>query len=247
MTEIYNIDKNDCLKIIKRDETASLHPLLNVLNTYNTPYYDNKPEFCHVLPQLINDHKSRENNTLFASINTKQLRENTINAKNVLNPNNNSLFDDINILDDTNISKTSKSNIVEKKINNNDCHDGLLCIDPIFNFTLPINKNNFLDVVFKISSLEDLKKWLFENDLKKLPIRMVNIVFDLFWENYYNKIDEDFNLFIEINKKLINVIFEKDLAIGILKKIVNTMIKNNYGKKIKYLDKIKKYLMKYNI
>ena len=133
---------------------------------------------------------------------------------------------------------------MEKKLKN-DCYDGLICIDPVFNFTLPINKNNFLDVVFQISSLEDFKKWLLENDLKKLPIQMINTVFDLFWENHYNKIDEDINLFIEINKKLINVIFEKDIAIGTLNKIVNKMIKNNYGKKIKYLDKIKKYLTKY--
>jgi hypothetical protein len=150
----------------------------------------------------------------------------------------------MNILDKE-ISESSKSNIEEIKKLKNDCHDGLICIDPIFNFTLPINKNNFLDIVFQISSLEDFKKWLLENDLNKLPIRMINTVFDLFWENYYNKIDEDINLFIEINKKLINIIFEKDIAIGKLKKIVNKMIKNNYGKKIKYLDKIKKYLTKY--
>jgi len=251
MSDIYNITKNDCLKIIKHDDYISIHPLLNNICDYSTPFFKGKPDMCHVLPQFLKNNE-KEENILLINLTTRSLKE---KIKNDPNSNNINLFDDMNISDkemldddikdDIKNPKLSKNNIEEKKSLTNDCHDGLICIDPLFNFTLPINKNNFLDIVFQISSLEDLKKWLSENDLKKLPIRMINTVFDLFWENCYNKIDEDINLFIEINKKLINVIFEKDLAIVTLKKIVNRMIKNNYGKKIKYLDKIKKYLMKY--
>jgi hypothetical protein len=244
MSNINNIDKNDCLKFIKNDDSFSIHPLLNTYYDYTKfTIFENKPDMCHVLPQLM---KKKKGTTIITNIGINILKENIAASKTELNIDNINLSDDLNDLNELN--KSNDLNTVDIKSSQNlkkECNDSLKCIDPALNFALAINKNNFLDIVFQITSIEDLNNWLFTNDLNRLPIEMINTVLDLFWENYYNKIDEDINLFIEINKKLIYVFFQEDLTIEIATKIVNRLIKNNYGKKIKYLSKIKKYLTKY--
>jgi hypothetical protein len=68
---------------------------------------------------------------------------------------------------------------------------------------------------------------------------------NLYWKNYYNKIDEDIDNFVIVNKKIFKKFLNKELNNEIILKIINRLIKNNYGKKIKYISKIKKYLVKY--
>jgi hypothetical protein len=108
-----------------------------------------------------------------------------------------------------------------------------------------INNSNFLDVVFQITSVEDLNDWISNYDIKSIPIEIINIVLDLFWLNYYQTIDSNLNSFIKLNQKLINIVYNRNVSLDITTKIVRKLIKNNFGKKIKYLNKIKKYLTKY--
>ena len=51
--------------------------------------------------------------------------------------------------------------------------------------------------------------------------------------------------FIMMNRKLFNKFLDRKIDDAIIIKIINRLIKNNYGKKIKYISKIKKYLIKY--
>lgn len=227
MAKIVNIEKNDCLKFIGAKDSISIHPLLNAYFYYKHPIFDNKPDMCNVLPQLI----PNEGTKIFSNINVKVLKDNLEYLETKINTS--------VIEPDNKKSKISQDNKISPPLAR------VPPIEPVFNFTLPINKNNLLDIVFHITTMEDLNNWLFTNDLNKLPIRMVETVLNLFWENYYNIIDEDINLFIEINKKIIKILFEKEPTNKIIEKIVNKIIKNNYGKKINYLSKIKKYLTKY--
>ena len=116
-------------------------------------------------------------------------------------------------------------------------------INPLLYFTMPINSNNFLEIIFGISTIFNLNEWI--NLINPSDIELLDFVLNLYWKNYYNKIDEDINNFIIINKKIIKKFLNKDIDNEIIKKIVNKLIKNNYGKKIKYINKIKKYLTKY--
>jgi hypothetical protein len=94
-----------------------------------------------------------------------------------------------------------------------------------------------------MTTIEELYEWLDNciDDDKK----MIGIVLDLFWKNYYNIIDENIELFIKINHKIIDLIFNRKLSNEIVSSISVTFIKKYSGKKINYLNKIKKYLMKY--
>lgn len=123
--------------------------------------------------------------------------------------------------------------------------DGVKCIEPVLNFTLPINSNNFLEVVFNINTLNQLDEWINTFDFSKENINIVELVLDLFWINNYDKIDENLDIFIKLNQKIIKLIFDKDISIDLMSKIINRLMRHNYGKKIKYLRKIKKYLTKY--
>jgi hypothetical protein len=116
-------------------------------------------------------------------------------------------------------------------------------LDLINVMTLPINSNNLLDIVFNISSIYNLSNFINNVDINNKDI--INIVFDLFWKNYYNIIDQNLDNFIDINIKLIKRYFNKIISLEIMTKIINKLIKKNYGKKIKYITKIKKYLDKY--
>jgi len=116
-------------------------------------------------------------------------------------------------------------------------------INPLLYFTLPINSNNFLEIVFNISNLSQLNQWI--NLIESSEIKLLDFVLNLYWKNYYNKIGEEIDNFIIVNKKIFKKFLNKDLSNDIILKIINRLIKNNYGKKIKYISKIKKYLIKY--
>jgi hypothetical protein len=118
-------------------------------------------------------------------------------------------------------------------------------LDLINVMTFPINSNNFLDIVFNITTISNLSNFINNLDINNKEI--LDIVFDLFWKNYYNIIDQNLDDFININIKLVKKYFDKVISIDIMTKIINKLIKKNYGKKIKYISKIKKYLDKYNI
>ena len=117
------------------------------------------------------------------------------------------------------------------------------CNNPLVNFTLPINSNNFLDVVLSMTTVEQLYEWLDNcNDDDK---KMIKIVLDLFWKNYYSIINENIELFVKINHKIIDLFFNRKLSNEIVSSISVSFIKKYSGKKINYLNKIKKNLMKY--
>ena len=233
-TDIKNIDKNDCLKFIKSTDVTSIHPLLNTFNVWDNLYKD-KPDMCHVLPQL---NKNILGDTIVTTLSTNKLKEN-IKSDSL----------DINNLRTDSIDNLvePEANIKSDSINTNDLKstDDLMCIDPVMNFSMPINNSNFLDIVFKITSVIDLYNWLLNSQTNNKEIEIIETVFDLFWEYYYHKIDDELDLFIKTNQKLIYIILNKDISLEITKNIVNRLIKNNFGKKINYLSKIKKYLTKY--
>jgi hypothetical protein len=116
-------------------------------------------------------------------------------------------------------------------------------INPLSYFCLPINSNNYIEIVFGISNINKLSQWI--NMIDDTDIELLDFVMGLFWKNYYNIIDEDMDSFIGVNRKIIKKFMYKDIDNNIIVKIVNRLIKNNYGKKIKYINKIKKYLTKY--
>ena len=116
-------------------------------------------------------------------------------------------------------------------------------INPISYFTLPINSNNFLEIVLNITNISQLNQFI--NSLDDTDIELLDFVISLYWKNNFNNIDEDMTNFIIINKKIIKKFFNKDLNDDIIFKMIEKLIKKNYGKKIKYIKKIKKYLIKY--
>ena len=121
-------------------------------------------------------------------------------------------------------------------------------MNPLMYFTLPINSNNFLDVIFNINTIENLYEWLhyYETiDLQTNDIFIMGLVLDLFWKNYYNIIDQNIDIFINLNQKLVKILFNKIISVDVISEITNKIIEENYGKKIKYIDEIKKYLTKY--
>jgi hypothetical protein len=130
-----------------------------------------------------------------------------------------------NVLSDSSISETNTT------------------INPLSYFCLPINSNNYIEIVFGISNINKLSQWI--NMIDDTDIELLDFVMGLFWKNYYNIIDEDMDSFIGVNRKIIKKFMYKDIDNNIIVKIVNRLIKNNYGKKIKYINKIKKYLTKY--
>jgi len=223
------LKKNDCIKFVKSDNISTnqnsidVNPLLSIIIENPRQIGD----FCYVIPQIGNNNETIQMKLIST----------------IKNENNESNIDDLNISDvsdtSSNSSKSSDEHI--KQINNkiSDIHE----IDKSMLFTLPINSNNFLEIVFNISNIRQLNDWITDLDNKNTDI--IEIALNLFWINYYNKIDKDFETFIKLNKNIINNILNKEVNVDIINKIANRLIKKNYGKKIKYLDKIKKYLRKY--
>ena len=116
-------------------------------------------------------------------------------------------------------------------------------INPLLYFTLPINSNNFLELVFNISNSSQLNQWI--NLIESSEYKLLEFVLNLYWKNYYNKIDEEIDSFIIVNKKIFKKFYNKDITDDILLKIITILIKKKYGEKIKYISKFNKYLIKY--
>jgi hypothetical protein len=141
-------------------------------------------------------------------------------------------------------------NIDEKKQNSTPKKDVIIeavCMaQPIMNFIMPINSNNWLDIVCNIQTVDKLDNFIRTlNSEESYFNTLIDLVLNLFWKNYYHIVDNDIKSFIKLNKKIIDIIFNKDISDKIATKITNKFIRNNYGKKIKYLEKIQKYLNKY--
>jgi hypothetical protein len=184
------LDKNDCLKLNKKNSSYTLHPLIN----YITNIEHLNVDLCIVLPQLTNN------------------KLNYIIQK--------------DILDD-----------------NNDTKKDIYNINPVFNFSLPINSNNFLDIILNINTVNKLYEWFKSCDIENMDI--IKLVLNLFWKNYYHILNDNLDDFYYFNQYLIKKIFKKDIKILIIAKIINKIIKKYYGNEIKYLVKIKKNLSKY--
>jgi len=226
------INKNDCIKYVKSNKLSTnnnsidIHPLLSIIVENTKPMGD----FCYVIPQIGNNNEIIQRK-LISSI-KNETNESNIDDLNINISNETDTSSISSISSDENIKKTNENN----KFDINEIDKSML-------FTLPINSNNFLEIVFDISNISQLNNWI--TNLDKKNIEIIDIALNLFWVNYYNKIDKDFESFIKLNINIINNILNKEVSIDIINKIVNRLIKKNYGKKIKYLDKIKKYLRKY--
>lgn len=219
MSDIRILTKNDCISTIKSEDHSVIHPLINNISNFT----DNITIKCLVIPQILNE---MNNNTLFYTLDKTKLNKRKKKDRLIFDTNNKDI-EDIEISES--ISELSL------------CEDE--CNNPLINFTLPINSNNFLDVVLSITTVEQLYEWL--NNCIDDDKKMIEIVLDLFWKNYYNIIDENIELFIKINHKIIDLIFNRKLGNDIISSISVSFIKKYSGKKINYLNKIKKYLMKY--
>jgi len=112
----------------------------------------------------------------------------------------------------------------------------------ITNFSLPINSNNFIEIIYNITTLSQLEDWF--NNYDPNNIKIAEIILNLFWFTKIQEIIEDIDLFIKINITIISTVFNKTIDYNKCQKIINHLIKHSYGKKINYLHKIKKYLTK---
>jgi hypothetical protein len=269
-TNISNINilkKNECIKTIDNNEIESIHPLINSILIST----DNKSKLCFVLPQFIDNEclfarnynillneSMQLNSDLEINLDFKKDSKTDIKISNESNKLGSNELEsnldtdtdsdsDLNLefdleLDQDNISNPNKDNLSKSNICNSNC------IDPLLYFTLPINSNNFLDLIFNITTIEHLNEWLNYYEtliIDDYDIFNINLVLDLFWKNYYNIINQNINSFINLNQKIIKIMFNKNIDIKIIEKISNKIIEVNYGKKIKYIDEIKKYLTKY--
>ena len=107
-------------------------------------------------------------------------------------------------------------------------------------FGMPINSNNFLDIIFNINSINKLDNWL--NESKKSDLFIINEVLDLFWIKYYMIFDENFMSAVKLNKTIIFEILHMKKNKNEINIITEDFIHKNYNKKINYLNEIKKYI-----
>jgi hypothetical protein len=192
--------------------TTDIHPLLNYSLTMPNNIKNN--EFF-VIPYVS------KNIILF----NKQLDSCDQNITN------NSMSSDLNFGDTLllNEKKNETSNAI-KNIN----------INNSMNFSFPINSNNFLDIIFGITNITQLTNWFIGYNIEDK--KTINLVISLFWENYYETINDNMNEFNHLNTLIAKLLFSKKLTSDESIKISNKLISENYGKKIKYLEKIKKYI-----
>lgn len=220
MSEFKLPNNNDCLiKIIlsNNENVDIIHPQLNLHLTL--PPIDvniSSKNSCMVQPQLFKKNK-------------------IVVMKKINKTNDVSIH--LNIDNITKQNSTSTSDVIIEPI----------CItQPIINFIMPINSNNWLDVVCGIQTVDKLDNFIRTLNFEESYFNnLIDLVLNLFWKNYYHIVDNDIKSFIKLNKRIINIVFNKDVDDNIATKITNKFIKNNYGKKIKYLEKIEKYLNKY--
>lgn len=218
MSDIKILKKNDCISTIKSGKHNVIHPLIN-----SFIHFSDDITRCLIIPQILNE---MNKNTLFYTLDKTKLNNKKKKDRLIFDTNNKDI-------EDTEISES----ISELSLCDDECNN------PLINFTLPINSNNFLDVVLSMTTVEQLYEWL--DNCKDDDKKMIGIVLDLFWKNYYSIIDENIELFIKINHKIIDLIFNHNLSNDIVSSISVSFITKYSGKKINYLNKIKKYLMKY--
>jgi hypothetical protein len=226
------IEKKTCLKDVlsgktKLDpidnHTADIHPLINYL--VKMPYFD-KPQ-CFILPQFDDNF----NDNIIVINKEKE----TLNKDNLINKLN---FSDIDISESS--DKADSSDKTSDKISDKSLEKSNINTNDIFNFSFPINNNNFLDVVFNIRNIKQLINWLLIYDINDL--KTINLILDLYWEKYNTIIDQNIDEFYELNKIILSLIFNKKINKTDIQIISNKIISKNYGKKIKYIDEIKKYI-----
>lgn len=211
------IEKNKCLKKELEPNIANIHPLINYLMQF--PNLTEKQHF--VLPQV-------ENNIIIYNKKIKNCTDN----KSESDSDSELIFSDSQIInkeDSSNIFKTGTNNLTQINDNN-------------VSFSFPINSNNFLDIIFNITNINQLINWFRTYDLNDKDT--INIVLNLFWKNYYSTVNDNISEFNELNFLIVKLLFNKTLNHDKLQELSNKIISKNYGKNIVYLEKIKKYINK---
>ena len=215
-----SIKKNQCLKELQLN-TPDIHPILN----YLTNVEGKQDGACFVLPQVINNVivynkiiKKTDNIEPESELN---FSDNTVN--NILTDK--SPITNITDMVDTRKTKSSKLNKQQNEL---------------INFSFPINENNFLDIIFNITNIKQLINWFIAYDMD--DVKTIDLVLNLFWKNYYESINENITEFNELNFLIVKYLYGKVLTHNEIQQLSNKIISKNYGKNIKYLEKIKKYI-----
>ena len=215
------INKTTPIKELKSN-TIDIHPLVNFL--IELP--DDKKKQYFVLPQIFNnviifgkDLKKSDD----ANLSDSELFFSDTQASNKDK-------DDDDDNDDDHLTKFEK---IDSKSSNTPKNESI-------NFSFPINSNNFLDVIFNITNIKQLTNWLNTYDTNDKDT--VDLVLNLFWKNYYNTVDQNMTDFNELNYLIVKIMFDKILTQNEVQLLSNKIISKNYKKKIKYLEKIKKYI-----
>ena len=190
------ITKNTCLKKISTN-TTDIHPLINYLLTLPNNVKNN--EFF-VIPYV-------ENNIILFN---KQLNSCDQNITNKISS------VDLNFGDKLLNEKKNKVSNIIKNINMNNT----------INFSLPINNNNFLDIVFGITNIEQLINWFIGYNID--DIQTINLVLSLFWEKYYGTINDNLNEFNHLNFLIAKLLFSKKITSDESLKISNKLISEKY-------------------
>lgn len=112
--------------------------------------------------------------------------------------------------------------------------------NPILNFSLPINKYNFLEIVYNITNIKQLDD--FVTNYSEQNNKLIKVIMDLFWETKIDEIINNIDLFININQKMFKNIFNTNYSYNQLQLIIIKLTKKYNNKKIKYIPKVKKYL-----
>lgn len=171
------------------------------------------------------------------------IREIFAKDKYVINPQMNIIYELQNNIDGCVVLPQKQNNQyfdIKKNFVNN-------IINPLSYFELPINSNNFLEIIFNINNINNLYDWFINYKISKdiESDEILNLVLNLFWYKKFNIIKNNIEDFIQFNKILIKLIYNKVLELNILSRIIIKLVKKYHNKKILYLVKLKKYLMKY--
>lgn len=113
-------------------------------------------------------------------------------------------------------------------------------INLLNSFSMPINRNNFLEIMFNIYNVNSLNDWFNLNNY--INYETINLILNLFWEQYYTDIENSISIFINLNIDIIFIYLKKKLDYKNTKIIIYKLINNFYNKKINYLEEIKEYL-----
>lgn len=272
MSGINILTKNDCVKFVNSNEYSWIHPLLNEIIRFSDKP---KPDMCCILPQIKNKkfvsvipyHDIIDDLQInFDNISTNIQPNVSTNMSTNVQPNvstniqsnikqNTSTNTLTNTLTNasTNISTNTLDDlpsyvlpIVSSEMLLNVTSNDVCNLNPVMNFSLPINSNNFLDIVFRIETLYNLDEWINNLDFNDdVSLKLLPLALDLFWKNNYNKIDEELDFFMSFNRKILKIIIDKPINKSIALYVANKLMKHDYGKEINYINQIKKYYNHY--